>query len=524
MPDYSTVMAIGPINTTGFLFGDDDDKTSTQQESTTSPEVKNYLQMNTTDDKFPVLIRNNHHPGLVGFPPIKAHVETDGFLQLSASSAALDLALSQSPGPESQSNGWPAFARHRPSQQSLPQNVFEAQQPTQQSVESPTSVSHPSYEAAIESPTTNRQLNRRSLEATMASYAQKNMLNQGLINGSTPTRPSLGNFQSSYSTNDIPTMKNINGVSTPISAPKPTPQQQFHNHNASLGRIPPHAVNQAVTQTVNNRMSREIPSNETRREENTNGFKQPQSELHASAAPFGPSMSATTMSESMMGMGAMSSPSMPQYPGAAYYGGYGLQLMNVGMSHMQMGGPLGYNSQMSLYQAQNQYSPYSQYGQSAARFPDSQARIIQQRRMQNVEGRFFRPLTRFPHTQTRSDVARFTNTKIENYQGDIYALCKDQHGCRYLQKQLETRNPETIHLVFVETNQHVVELMTGSIPYRFPYRNQLISMLQTPLATTFVKNCWSSRTMNSVRSSSPTLRRRWSRSLLTSMGPGPCRR
>lgn len=386
VPDYSTVMSIGPINTTGFLFGDDDEKASTQRESATSPEVKNYLQMNTTDDKFPVLIRNNHHPGLVGHLLLNAGIETDGFLQLSASSAALDLALSQSPGPESQSNGWPAFARHRPSQQSLPQNIFEAQQSTQQGVESPTSATQQSFEAAIESPTTLRQSNRRSLEAAMASYAQKSVLNQGLTNGNIPSRPSLANIQSSYSTNDIPTMKNINGISTTISAPKPTAQQQFHNHNASLGRIPLHAV----SQTVNNRMSREISSNETRREETTNGFKQPQSELHASAAPFGPSMSATTTSESMVSMGAMSNPSMPQYPGPAYYGGYGMQLMNMGMSPMQMGGPPGYNNQMSLYQAQNQYSPYSQYGQSA-RFPDSQARVIQQRRMQNVEGRFFAP-------------------------------------------------------------------------------------------------------------------------------------
>ena len=58
--------------------------------------------------------------------------------------------------------------------------------------------------------------------------------------------------------------------------------------------------------------------------------------------------------------------------------------------------------------------------------------------------------------------ARFTNVKLEHLQGEIYALCKDQHGCRYLQKKLEERNPEHIHLIFTETNQHVVELMTGS--------------------------------------------------------------
>lgn len=66
--DYSSVMGVGHINTTGFLFGDDDEKPSGQKDSNTSPDVKTYLQMNTTDDKFPILIRNNHHPGLVSDP------------------------------------------------------------------------------------------------------------------------------------------------------------------------------------------------------------------------------------------------------------------------------------------------------------------------------------------------------------------------------------------------------------------------------------------------------------------------
>jgi hypothetical protein len=370
-------------------------------------------------------------------------------LQLSASSAALDLALSQSPGPEAQSNGWPSFNRHRHSQASLPQNIFDGQQSTQQNVETTTGTSQQTYEPTIESPTSLRQLNRRSLEATMASYGQKSGLGQGLTNGTGTGRPSLGSLQSSYSTNDIPTLKNSNGLGPTVSAPKSSAQQQFHNHNASLGRIPPHALNNPS----NNRLSRDIAS-ESRREEPNNGFKQMQSELQASVAPFSPSMAAASTSESIMGNGIMSGPSMPQYGGpAAYYGGYGMQLMNMGMNPMQMNGPMGYTNQLSIYQAQNQFTPYAQYGQ-AGRFPDSQARVIQQRRLQNVE-----------------DVARFTNTKIENYQGDIYALCKDQHGCRYLQKQLEGRNPETIHIIFMETNQHVVELMTD------PFGNYLCQKL-----------------------------------------------
>ena len=379
-------------------------------------------------------------------------------MQLSASSAALDLALSQSPGPESQTNGWPTFARHRPSQQSLPQNVFEAQQPGQQSLNSPTSSSQQSFENPSDPPTSIRQLNRRSMEASLASYAQKGGPNQSLTNGTTSVRPSLANLQSSFSTNDIPTLKNANGVASAIAPPKSSAQQQFHNHNASLGRIPPSAVN--------NRQSREITNNETPRDEATNGLKQLQSDLQASAAPFGPpipaSMSASVTSDSH---GVPMSPSLiNQYPGTAYYGGYGMQLMNMGMTPMQMNGSTGYGGQMSLYQTQNPYSPYSQYGQQT-RLQDSQARVIQQRRLQNVEGKLLGlPFIQWQTLDNLTDVARFTNTKIENYQGDIYALCKDQHGCRYLQKQLEGRNPETIHLIFAETNQHVVELMTGNFP------------------------------------------------------------
>ena len=64
-----------------------------------------------------------------------------------------------------------------------------------------------------------------------------------------------------------------------------------------------------------------------------------------------------------------------------------------------------------------------------------------------------------------SENARFTNVKLEHFQGEILGLCKDQHGCRYLQKKLEERNPEHAQLIFVETHQHVVELMTGTVFY-----------------------------------------------------------
>ena len=376
---------------------------------------------------------------------------TNGFVQLSASSAALDLALSQSPGPESQVNGWTPFARHRSSQPSLPQNnSFNSVANGNSSNGASQSGSQKSPEAIGSS----RQLNRHSMEATLASYAQSSMAGLALAEDTTSSRPTLANIQSSYSTSDIPTMKNTNSLGTTITPPKTHAQQHFHNHNASLGRIPPHAinsnainssvnssVNNASNNAVNNRHSREFSSGEARREEQTNSYGYFQSGLQASAAPFGPSATAASPTESISSpvnhMGAA------QYPSPAYYGGYGMQLMNMGMSPMHMASALPFNNPMQAYQSQGAFSQYPNYG-PPGRFPDSQARVIQQRRLQNGE-----------------ENARFTNVKLEHLQGEIYGLCKDQHGCRYLQKKLEDRDPEQVHLIFIETNQHVVELMTG---------------------------------------------------------------
>src|ERR1700761_7025256 len=68
-------------------------------------------------------------------------------------------------------------------------------------------------------------------------------------------------------------------------------------------------------------------------------------------------------------------------------------------------------------------------------------------------------------------MSRYNNLPLEAVGGTIYELCKDQHGCRYLQKQLENRNPDQIHMIWLETNQHVIELMTH------PFGNYLCQKL-----------------------------------------------
>jgi hypothetical protein len=82
MPDVSSVLSLGQINTTGYLFGDDD--AGSVQGDTTSPDVKSYLQLNATDDKFPVLLRGNNS-GEVS--PVLSFIRSVCGLQLS--SAAL---------------------------------------------------------------------------------------------------------------------------------------------------------------------------------------------------------------------------------------------------------------------------------------------------------------------------------------------------------------------------------------------------------------------------------------------------
>ncbi|KAI9285788.1 armadillo-type protein [Umbelopsis sp. AD052] len=66
---------------------------------------------------------------------------------------------------------------------------------------------------------------------------------------------------------------------------------------------------------------------------------------------------------------------------------------------------------------------------------------------------------------------RFANVELKDLTGKIYELCKDQHGCRYLQKKLEEQNEENLNVIFNEVFKHFVELMTD------PFGNYLCQKL-----------------------------------------------
>ncbi|TAQ85173.1 hypothetical protein B7494_g6502 [Chlorociboria aeruginascens] len=402
------MLSLDQTNTARFLFGED--------EGATSPDVNNYLQMNATDDNFPILVRREDYPGL-----------------LSASSAALDLALSQSPAPDAASNGWSnTFARHRPSQHSLPMNSLPNQ--AQANGTASASQSNPS-----DSPISVRPAYRHSLDLKFFDGPQET--SPQVASPPKHVQATPPKLQSSYSANDVPTMRTAsNGISSVNTTPNSHAQQHLHNHNASLGRIPPSAMN--------NRLSREITSsdNSALRESQSGGYQSIQSALQASAAPFGPSLT-QGMSQGQVSPTLGSPAAQQPFSVPGYYGNnYNMQMMTMGMQNMQMGQPMF-----------TPHNPYANYGgvypqQNGTR--DSQARVIQQRRQNDGEA-----------------MNRFANMALEQLGGEIYALCKDQHGCRYLQKKLEDRNPEQVHMIWLETNQHVIELMTD------PFGNYLCQKL-----------------------------------------------
>ncbi|PBP23942.1 RNA-binding protein [Diplocarpon rosae] len=404
------MLSLDQTNTARFLFGEDEGGV---------PDVNNYLEMTGAENKFPTLVRQE-----LGV--------------LSASHAALDLALapSQSPGPDS--NGWGAISRHRPSQsqQSLPGATSLQSQGNGQT--------NGSSSNGPESPINGRSSYRHSVD--LKSYYDGA---QDSASASSPTvhhathQVTPPKLQPSFSASDAPTMRSAtNGASSVNTTPNSHAQQHLQNHNASLGRIPPSAIN--------NRLSREMASTESNREAPNGGYQSIQSALHASAPPFGPTL-AQTMSQSPL-QPPMASPSAQQaYPVQGYYNNYGMQQMMMGMQNMGLT-QQGY-SPHNPYAAQNYGPPAVMYPQSNGP-RDSQARVIQQRRQNDGEA-----------------MNRFANMALESLGGEIYPLCKDQHGCRYLQKKLEDRNPDQVHMIWLETNQHVVELMTD------PFGNYLCQKL-----------------------------------------------
>ncbi|KAL1901392.1 hypothetical protein Sste5346_001797 [Sporothrix stenoceras] len=455
--DFSS---LDQTNTTRFLFGEEEEHVANGETNKLYHQTAN-ANVSALDESFPTLTRSEGQTNM-----------------FSASSAALDLAHSQNHGSETpNSNGWGSVRRHRaqPSLTGLPNGS-----------------SGPSNSSDVGK--INGLPGRHSFDLKYYGDGSAEATVAAMLAASPSTIATPPKLQQSYSANDIATIKSTPG-STISSSTNNHAQQYLHNHNASLGRIPAGAMH--------NRHSRELSTNDINNA--AREYASIGSALQANAAPYGsghggpggpvPSNGPVAHSQPPLTANALAAAAaaassagtvttMPPTTAGnnqfinGYYGGnnyslssappvtagnpaaYGMNGMNgmpglaqamQGLALNGPGGPMypppqGFNGYAPLYGA-----PVPNVNQAPR---DNQTRIMQSRRQMENEA-----------------MNRYNNTPLEAVGGTIYELCKDQHGCRYLQKQLENRIPEQVHMIWLETNQHVVELMTD------PFGNYLCQKL-----------------------------------------------
>ena len=98
---------------------------------------------------------------------------------------------------------------------------------------------------------TSQRPQRHSSGVTFGGVGENSRYDLAGVNSVTSSITRPMSLQSSYSTNDVPTMKTSSGAATNITPSKPYAGQQFQNHTANMGRIPPGASS--------NRQSRDFP-------------------------------------------------------------------------------------------------------------------------------------------------------------------------------------------------------------------------------------------------------------------------
>jgi hypothetical protein len=412
---------LGPLNTTSFLF-DDDDKPSLRQgkasNKTSPPDTKTYLQVLHTADGFPKLIRR----------------EENGE-QASAPSAALDLALSQAPKSEQQVPERTTGNRHRIS---LPPNALSSNG-TIAPLNSILANAHDAKSA------TN---NRRSMEVKFSAETKRPSLMasppRDMPNGVSKTH-------SSYSTNDVPTLKSINGDNASGASLTSPSSQPNHLADTSSSDQSSSTVNQLSSgSTTTTRNSQDLTSLTKSQESGSDTL----SSHNGYQGPIG----FNTMHSQDAYQMHNYPPNMPHYGQSAPYGGYGMQGLSNNFSGMSLNGaysaPGQWPNSMPQYQ-QGGYGGYQQFPQNgqvvtgAPRYDN--IRTTQQRKVQADE--------------------MYNHTTLPDITGQIYGLCKDQHGCRFLQRKLEERNEQEVQIIFEEVKDHFTELMVD------PFGNYLCQRL-----------------------------------------------
>jgi hypothetical protein len=479
MSDLNSALSLGSVNTTRFLFDDENERpTHRPTMSITSPDVSNFLQASANDSNFPIL-RRGHHAGSVS--PIEASswfaILTSSVPQLSTSSAALDLASSRdskSPTSSITSSGWPSFARHRQAQHSLPVNTLSSPpfEPLSAN-ESPNPTSyHQASRSTSESVTNLRRFDRNSIDFPVGFSSYSSDLGSNGISHSTSANSLMPapRLSASYSSNDVPTIRNTaNG-----SAQNAHAQQHLHRHNMSLGRIPVGGMN---------RHSREISSSDihnSNRDSQLSNFSSPTNGSHFSSPHNSQGSGAvqnnagltSPVTMSSGGSGYLASASQSAIPPPQF----GLM---PGTTNVAFGANNGFSQSTTFFQQQ-----YNQTVQARNR--------PVQRKMNDFDRELSYPLD---DTSILIDTtaSRYQNVELSTVRHEIYLMCKDQHGCRFLQKKVEEGNAEDLAVIFEEILPNMVELMTD------PFGNYLCQKL--------LEHCNDAQRTAMIRKASPDILR-----------------
>ncbi|KAL1902158.1 hypothetical protein Cpir12675_000058 [Ceratocystis pirilliformis] len=320
---------------------------------------------------------------------------------------------------------------------------------------------------------------RRSLDL---KFLTENSVADSSLGNPTPISPPNGAIASPVG--------NMSGSYTPTDTPsaKPTSSSLFNPMSRLGGTMNSRSNSQLGADSL------PLPRDQMNSASTGSASYHGMSSLHVGAAPFGPSAGGQASPQSAVSNGHPFFPTSTSFnpaPGSqpAANGlmmpmlGMGLQNMSINAfqpNQQQQQSPVHHQQQQSFTPVHSNTQPHASSVQAPptkaqASYPssthgrDSQARVIQSRRQQETDVN-----------------NKYNNLPLEAVIGQIYQLCKDQHGCRYLQRRLEEHNPDITHAIWTETNQHVVELMTD--PFGNYLCQKLLESCSEEERTTLIRN------------------------------------
>ncbi|KAJ2479229.1 hypothetical protein EV174_004077 [Coemansia sp. RSA 2320] len=180
---------------------------------------------------------------------------------------------------------------------------------------------------------------------------------------------------------------------------------------------------------------------------------------------YGPQSSFGHAAVGMYGMGHQTAPpSMP--PTSMQHAHHGASHIHM---HMQ---PLQAQQQQQKQQLQSQRHVQQQTQPPPVSMgpPSAPASATASVQSQSMHGQQKGSSTKV-NRRGDTEVNRFINATLEELKGTIFDVCKDQYGCRFLQKKLEDGQEDQIELIFIEVLPHSSSLMTD------PFGNYLCQKL-----------------------------------------------